>query len=123
GSDLVVIMGSHLANNQPVTMKYLTYAKRQGTRIVVVNPMREPGLERYWVPSDIRSALFGTRLMDDFFPVAVGGDIAFLHGVLKHLIERGGTDRAFIEARTAGWEDLVAALAREPWESLEAAAG
>ncbi|HTG53363.1 MAG TPA: molybdopterin-dependent oxidoreductase, partial [Gemmatimonadaceae bacterium] len=63
GSDLVVIWGSHLANNQPVTMKYLCYAKRRGTRIVVVNPMREPGLERYWVPSDLRSALFGTRLM------------------------------------------------------------
>ena len=88
-----MILGSHLANNQPVTTKYLCYAKRQGTRIVVVNPMREPGLERYWVPSDLRSALFGTRLMDDFFQVAVGGDIAFLNGVLKHLIERGWTDR------------------------------
>src|SRR5947208_10541428 len=123
GADLVIILGSHLSNNPPVTTKYLCYAKRQGTRILVVNPMREPGLERYWVPSDLRSALFGTRLMDDFFQVAVGGDIAFLHGVLKHLIERGGTDQAFIEARTAGWEDLVAALARESWESLEAAAG
>src|SRR5262249_45988849 len=40
GSDLVVILGSHLANNQPVTTKYLCYAKRQGTRVVVVNPMR-----------------------------------------------------------------------------------
>src|SRR5262249_46286701 len=123
GSDLVVIMGSHLANNQPVTMKYLTYAKRRGTRIVVVNPMREPGLERYWVPSDVRSALFGTKLMDDFFQVAVGGDIGFLNGVLKHMIERGWTDPAFIAARTAGFEDLAAQLAREPWESLERAAG
>src|SRR5258705_8873092 len=96
GSDLVIIMGSHLANNQPVTMKYLTYAKRQGTRILVVNPMREPGLERYWVPSDLRSAAFGTRLMDDFFQVAVGGDIAFMHGVLRHLIERDWWDHAFV---------------------------
>ena len=60
--------------------------------------MREPGLERYWVPSDLRSALFGTKLMDDFFQVAVGGDIAFLNGVLKHLIERGWTDRDFVAA-------------------------
>ncbi|HKQ59335.1 MAG TPA: FdhF/YdeP family oxidoreductase [Candidatus Eisenbacteria bacterium] len=123
GSDLVVILGSHLANNQPVTTKYLCYAKRQGTRILVVNPMREPGLERYWVPSDLRSALFGTKLMDDFFQVSVGGDVAFLHGVLKHLIENRWLDDAFIASRTAGFDELQALLARETWEALEAASG
>jgi molybdopterin-dependent oxidoreductase alpha subunit len=123
GSDLVVILGSHLANNQPVTMKYLTYAKRQGTRILVVNPMREPGLERYWVPSDLRSATFGTKLMDDFFQVAVGGDIAFMHGVLKHLIEREWWDRDFVTRHTRGFDevrDLVRVLA---WDDLERASG
>ncbi len=123
GSDLVVIMGSHLANNQPVTMKYLMYAKRRGTRIVVVNPMREPGLERYWVPSDLRSALFGTRLMDDFFQVAVGGDIAFMLGTLKHLIERGACDCDFIAGRTTGFDELAAHLGRLEWPVLELAAG
>jgi molybdopterin-dependent oxidoreductase alpha subunit len=123
GSDLVVIMGSHLANNQPVTMKYLCYAKRQGTRIVVVNPMREPGLERYWVPSDLRSALFGTKVMDDFFQVGVGGDIAFLNGVLKHLIERGWIDREFIAARTSGFEVLAAHVTAQSWEKLEQSSG
>src|SRR5437867_1824331 len=123
GSDLVIIMGSHLANNQPVTTKYLCQAKRRGTRIVVVNPMREPGLERYWVPSDWRSALFGTRLMDDFFQVAVGGDIAFMHGVLKYLIERDGTDREFIARRTTGFDELRAHLEALEWEPLERSSG
>ena len=123
GSDLVVILGSHLANNQPVTTKYLVYAKRKGTRIVVVNPMREPGLERYWVPSDLRSALFGSRLMDDFFQVAVGGDIAFLNGVMKHLIERGWTDADFIARRTSGFDELSAHVAGLPWERLEKTSG
>jgi molybdopterin-dependent oxidoreductase alpha subunit len=123
GGDLVVILGSHLANNQPVTTKYLAYAKRQGTRIVVVNPMREPALERYWVPSDVRSALFGTSLMDDFFQVAVGGDIAFLHGVMKHLIERDWIDREFVAARTSGFDELRALVQGLAWEKLESASG
>ena len=123
GADLVVILGSHLANNQPVTTKYLCYAKRRGTRILVVNPMREPGLERYWVPSDLRSALFGTPLMDDFFQVAVGGDIAFLHGVLKHLSERGALDREFIARHTSGFDELEAMLSAASWESLERGSG
>ena len=123
GSDLVVIWGSHLANNQPVTMKYLTYAKRQGTRILVVNPMREPGLERYWVPSDLRSALFGTKLMDDFFQVGVGGDIAFMHGVMKHLIERDWLDREFVARHTTGLDELKSALEALSWERLERSSG
>ena len=123
GTDLVVILGSHLSNNQPVTTKYLTYAKRRGTRIVVVNPMREPGLERYWVPSDLRSALFGTRLMDDFFQVAVGGDVAFLHGVMKRLIETDGLDHDFIVRHTAGFEAVREHVAAMSWESLESASG
>lgn len=123
GSDLVVIWGSHLAANQPVTTKYLTYAKRKGTRILVVNPMREPGLERYWVPSDTRSALFGTRLMDDFFQVGVGGDIAFMHGVMKHLIAMQALDRGFIERHTTGLGDLETQLEALDWRTLEDAAG
>ena len=51
GTDLLVLFGTDLANNQPVSTKYLHYAKKAGARIVVVNPFREPALERYWVPS------------------------------------------------------------------------
>src|SRR5678816_3776907 len=96
GTELLVLMGTDLANNQPVTTKYLHEAKRQGTRIVVVNPFREPALDRYWVPSVLSSALFGTALCDDFFAVRPGGDIAFMAGVLKLLDERGRFDEAFV---------------------------
>jgi anaerobic selenocysteine-containing dehydrogenase len=44
GTDLLVVLGSHLANNQPVTTKYMALAKKKGTRIAVVNPMREYGM-------------------------------------------------------------------------------
>ena len=50
-ADLIVFFGSNVANNQPVTTKYLHHAKKHGAQIAVVNPYREPGLERYWIPS------------------------------------------------------------------------
>src|SRR3990172_6980990 len=108
GTDLLVIFGSALANNQPVTTKYMHFAKKKGTRIVVVNPMREYGLERYWVPSAGWSALFGTKLMDDFFQVRVGGDIAFINGALKALIETDRLARDFITGHTRGFDQLEA---------------
>ncbi|MEK6601219.1 MAG: FdhF/YdeP family oxidoreductase [Candidatus Binatota bacterium] len=123
GTDLLVIFGSDLANNQPVTTKYMYYAKKKGTRIMVVNPMREYGLERYWVPSVLTSALFGTKLMDDFFQVRVGGDIAFINGVLKALIAMKRPDHEFITSHTRGFEELMRALDEQPWEMLEQRSG
>src|SRR5581483_1163878 len=123
GSDLIVFVGANPANNQPVTTKYLYYAKKAGTTIVVINPYVEPGMERYWVPSVTESALFGTKLADDFFQVHLGGDIAFFYGVIKHLIENNWLDRDFIAARTAGWEQVEAKARSFSWESLERSAG
>ncbi len=68
GADLIVFVGANPANNQPVTTKYLYYAKKAGTKVFVVNPYNEPGMQRYWVPSVTESALFGTKIADDFFP-------------------------------------------------------
>jgi molybdopterin-dependent oxidoreductase alpha subunit len=123
GTDLIVLFGSDLANNQPVTMKYLHFAKKAGTKVVVVNPFREPSLERYWVPSVPSSAVFGTALADDFFQVAPGGDIAFISGVLKLLLERNQVDRAFVERSTVDFPALEAALGALTFADLEAASG
>ncbi|MGA5756887.1 FdhF/YdeP family oxidoreductase [Nonomuraea bangladeshensis] len=123
GSDLIVFVGSNPSNNQPVAMKYLYHAKKAGTRIAMVNTYREPGMERYWVPSNAESALFGTKITDEFFGVNVGGDIGFLNGVLKHLVENGWVDKEFVDRRTTGFEDACRAVAAQSWEELEALSG
>ena len=122
-SDLIVFIGSNVANNQPVTTKYLHHAKREGARVVVVNPYREPGMERYWIPSVPTSAVFGTRIADHFFQVDTGGDLAFLTGTLRHLVEQGWVDRAFVEQHTEGFPELEAALCERSWAQLEQGAG
>jgi molybdopterin-dependent oxidoreductase alpha subunit len=123
GTDLLILIGTDLANNQPVTMKYIHAAKRAGTRVVVVNPLQESGLTRYWIPSIASSSVFGTKVMDDFFPVAIGGDVAFLNGVLKHLIAMNAVDRAFVDAHTTGFDAMRRALEGQSWEALEAGSG
>src|SRR6185369_14087016 len=64
GSDLIVFFGANPANDQPVAMKYLHEAKRLGTKVVLVNPLREPGMERYLLLSTPASALFGSYISD-----------------------------------------------------------
>ncbi|MBI2185414.1 MAG: FdhF/YdeP family oxidoreductase [Thaumarchaeota archaeon] len=118
GTDLLVLLGSNIANNQPVTTKYMYYAKQQGTRVLVVNSFREPGLERYWVPSVAESALFGTKLADKFFLIHQGGDVAFVNGIIKHLLENNWVDRDFIQKHTTGFSELESAVKSQPWDML-----
>lgn len=106
-SDLIVLWGTNVANNQPVFTKYLYLARKRGAKVVVVNPYLEPGLERYWVPSNAESALFGTKLCDLHVPVRPEGDVAFANAVLQALIERDAVDRAWIDAHTEGWAELA----------------
>jgi molybdopterin-dependent oxidoreductase alpha subunit len=122
-SDLIVLFGSDVANGQPVFMKYLYLAKKRGAKIAVVNPLREPGLERYWVPSNVESAMFGTKITDEFFPVHTGGDVAFVNGVLKHLLGSGGLDREFMTRHTVGFDALLEELESESLADLERASG
>ncbi len=123
-SDLIVFFGSNVPNNQPVTTKYLYYAKRNGAKIAVVNPYREPGLDRYWIPSIFESALFGTKLADDWFEVDTGGDLAFCNGVLKALLEApDGIDRGFVSERTTGFRAATDAIRGQSWEELEVSSG
>ena len=74
-----------------------------------MNTYREPGLTRYWVPSIPESALFGTALVDHWFDVHTGGDLAFLTGVFRALIELGGVDEAFVRERTTDFDDAQGA--------------
>ncbi len=123
GADLVVLFGSNTPNNQPVTTKYLYYARQRGAQVAVVNPLREPGLERYWVPSVAESALFGTKLADHWFGVHTGGDLPFLVGTLRALLENDAVDRRFVAQHTTGFEAAADAALASPWSDIEIESG
>ena len=122
-SDLIVLFGSNVANGQPVFMKYLYLARKRGAKVAVVNPLREPGLDRYWVPSNVESAMFGTNMTDEFFAVNTGGDLAFVNGVLKVMLEDGTVDREFVRDHTEGFDAVVEELERESFTDLERQSG
>jgi molybdopterin-dependent oxidoreductase alpha subunit len=123
GTDLLLFFGSNPANDQPVSIKYIHEAKRRGTKVVVINPYREPGMHRYWIPSTPSSATFGTDVMDYWFGVSAGGDVAFLYGVMKVLIRNGWYDAAFVRDHTTGFEELRVSADAQDWSTLETRAG
>ncbi|MGE3512762.1 MAG: molybdopterin-dependent oxidoreductase, partial [Vicinamibacterales bacterium] len=122
-ASLIVLFGSNIANNQPVAVKYLEEAKRRGARVLVVNPCFEPGLQRYWIPSRLRSALFGTAIADEWIPIQTGGDLAFLLGTFRALVERGAVDAAFIDRHTTGYAQARDAALGVEWDAIEHRSG
>lgn len=129
GTDVLMFWGSVAANNQPVSTKYMYAAKRKGTKIIIINPYYEPAMEKYWIPSIPESALFGTKLADDVYQVNIGGDIAFMHGIMKHWFEMeekeygSAINHDFVKAHVNGYEALKAKVAEYSWEQLEKSSG
>jgi len=122
-ADVIVFFGSNPANDQPVALKYLYEAKKRGAKVFVVNTYDEPGMKRYWIPSNFDSAVLGTEIADRFFRVTSGGDMAFVQAVQQILIGRRAVDKEFIRERTEGWEQYAGALRRANQSELLARAG
>jgi molybdopterin-dependent oxidoreductase alpha subunit len=119
GTDLLIIFGTDLVSDQPVTAKYLRFAKKAGTRIMVIDPIRENGPAHDRAPSEPSSALFDTNLMDDFIQVRPGGAIAFINGALKSLVDTDNLDQNFIRKHTTGFAELKESLQNQSWKNLE----
>ncbi len=122
-TDLIFLIGGNPASNHPRFMRTLMELRRRGGKVIVVNPLRELGLTRFKVPSDVRSLLFGSRIADLYIQPHIGGDIAFLAGVAKRLLETGRIDRAFIDNATIGFAEFEESVRRLDWKAIEQASG
>ncbi len=96
-ADLIVLIGANPPSNHPRLMRYLTYLRRRGGKIVVINPLREVGLMRFNVPSDLRSLLFGSEIANLYIQPHCGGDPAFLKAASTHLWRKGEVDWNFLK--------------------------
>jgi len=121
--DLLMLIGGNPASNHPRFMRTIMDLKRAGGHVVVINPMRELGLERFKVPSDIRSLLFGTTIADEYAQPHIGGDIALLTGIAKYVIESAKIDQRFIEDSTSGFEAFRETVVNTSWDEITRCSG
>ena len=121
--DLMLIWGANPASNHPRLMKAMARLRRRGGKVVVINPLREPGLERFRVPSDARSLLLDPKVCDLYLQPRIGGDLALLTALAKATVARRATDPAFLAEHVQGWPELRAHLDALPWAELCAQGG
>jgi molybdopterin-dependent oxidoreductase alpha subunit len=119
-ADFALLQGANPASNHPRLIAHLVDLRQRGGQVIVVNPLWEPGLHRFHVPSKPLSLLAGSRVSDLYVQPRIGGDIAFLKGLLQVVIRENALDRAFIDAHTIGFDALRADVERESLTDLAA---
>ncbi len=119
-AEAIFIFGQNPGTNHPRMLETLLDAARRGCRIVVFNPLRERGLERFTHPQDAWQMLSGgsTEIASAYYPLRIGGDLAAVKGMLKALLEQGYGDQAFIADHTSGHAELVRDIADTSWPAL-----
>ncbi|MEQ9410782.1 MAG: FdhF/YdeP family oxidoreductase [Fuerstiella sp.] len=122
-TDLYILIGANPSSNHPRLMRSLMEIRRRGGRVIVVNPVRELGLVNFRVPSDARSLLFGSDIASTYIQPHIGGDLAWLLGLGKEILERGGQDDSFLQAYTEGFDDFRQLAESTSWEEIETAGG
>ena len=123
-AELVVVAGQNPGTNHPRMLSALEKAKKNGARIVSVNPLREAGMVRFknpqrpdgWVAN-------GTELADLHLPVRLNGDLALWQGLAAYLLEHDAVDHDFVRRHTHGFDAWAEHIARLDWAEVERASG
>ena len=129
-ADAIFIFGQNPGTNHPRMLGELRAAQRRGARIASFNPLRERGLERFADPQNAleMATLGSTPISTHYFQLRVGGDLAAVKGMMKHVLEQeaahgGVLDHTFIAEHTTGLDALLASLRAESWAVLEEESG
>ena len=134
-TDLVIVIGQNPGTNAPRMLTSLAAAKAAGAKMIAINPLPEAGLMNFVDPNPQHGnplSILGfhpTKLADLHLPVRIGGDMAVLKGIMKLMLERERVrpgsvfDREFIDAKTSGYDEMIASLDATGWSEILSASG
>src|SRR5215216_4707958 len=116
----IFVIGQNPGTNHPRMLTSLERAKRNGCKLVHINPLPEVGMTRFKHPQHVRGLLgSGTQLADLFLQVRINGDVALLKGISKAVLaHEGALDPDFINNYTEGFESFASALQAVSWDDI-----
>jgi len=106
-SDCILITGSNTTEAHPLVASRIMKAKEKGARLIVIDPRR------------VQIA----RYADIFVRQHLGTDVAWINGLMNIILKEEWENKAFIEARTEGFEDLKKEVEKYPPEKVEEITG
>ncbi|MFE9102053.1 FdhF/YdeP family oxidoreductase [Actinomadura geliboluensis] len=126
-ADLIFVVGQNPGTNHPRMLSALEKAKKEGARIVAVNPLPEAGLMRFknpQRPSGVTGK--GTVLADRFLQIRLNGDLALFQALNRLLLESdapGALDEEFLDAHAHGFAAFREHVLALDWDDVLEATG
>ncbi|TAI47186.1 FdhF/YdeP family oxidoreductase [Flagellimonas allohymeniacidonis] len=124
-AEVVIIAGQNPGTNHPRMLSALEKCKKNGGKIISINPLKEAGLVSFKNPQKVKGWLGNAvALADIHLQVNINQDIALVKLLLKKLLRldeesNGGVfDHRFIEQYTEGYQKLAADLEQYDEEQL-----
>ena len=106
-TDVLVLVGSNLAETMPPAARHLDALRERGGRVVVIDPRRTPTADR----------------ADVVVQPVPGTDLALALGVLHLLVANGDVDEEYVAARTSGFDEVRRSVAAWWPERVERVTG
>jgi molybdopterin-dependent oxidoreductase alpha subunit len=125
-ADAIFVIGVNAATNTPRMLTALADGvKERGLKIVHINPLVEAAATRAITPHEILDMMLfrATPTSSLNLQPRIGGDMALMRGIAKHLLEAARTDptaidSAFIHRHTAGFAAYRTACDAVTWDQL-----
>jgi molybdopterin-dependent oxidoreductase alpha subunit len=129
-ADAIFVVGQNPGTNHPRMLGDLRRAAERGARVVVLNPVRERGLERFADPQNTVEMLRGASrpIASHYLQPRLGGDMAAFRGMAKAIFAADDAaltagrpshlDQAFLARHTAGLAAWRAAVDATSWEAI-----
>jgi formate dehydrogenase major subunit len=116
-AELIVIAGQNPGTNHPRMLSALELAKKNGAKIIAINPLKEAGLVRFKNPQTPRGVVgHGTAIADLHLPVRINGDLALFQAIAALLLEGGHVDHEFVQRHTFGFDEWAEHLRNLDWD-------
>ncbi len=119
-AEVVMVIGQNPGTNHPRMLSALSETKKNGGKIITINPLPEVGLMRFKDPQNpLKWIGKGQQLTDIFLQVKINGDVALLKILIKLLLEKeqenpGNVfDHDFINEKTSGFDEFIKDLENE----------
>jgi formate dehydrogenase major subunit len=106
-SKAILIIGGNPAEAHPVSLQHVFRAKEKGAKLIVIDP-------RF-----TRTAAHA----DHYVRIRPGTDVAIVWGMMWHIFENGWDDKAFIQQRVYGMDEIRAEVAKWTPDEVERVTG
>ncbi|VXC81795.1 FdhF/YdeP family oxidoreductase [Sphingomonas sp. 8AM] len=124
-TDCILHFGQNVATNSPRMLHNLRDVHKRGADIIVFNPLKERGLERFTDPQNPIEMATGkeTPIATQYHQVKAGGDIAVMMGIAKWLLAHDAIDHDFIAEHTHDFAPFAAKVQATDWSEIERESG